>query len=71
MKIINNISNHTFNSLDVGDVFLYNGCPYITIEFVYDDDNNGFNAIDLSAGEGAYFNGDETIRIVKATLTLE
>ena len=72
MKIINNLSNHTFNQLKQGDVFLYSGCPYMKIDTTYDDEcNQCYNAVDLAAGELIYFCEDETIRIVKATLTLE
>lgn len=71
MKIINNLSNHTFDSIRQGDVFMFQGCPYMKTDDVYDNDNNHFNAIDLAVGEGVYFNENDTIRIVKATLTLE
>lgn len=72
MKIINNLSNHTFDQLKQSDIFLYEGCPYMKIDTTYDDEcNQCYNAVDLAAGDLTYFRGDETIRIVKATLTLE
>lgn len=53
-----------FGFVDFGQLFLdENGTPYIKTNMVYDEENNGFNAVKLSEGEFKLFDIDDHVWI--------
>ena len=54
-----------------GEVFMEDGAYYLAIEGILDDLGYRKNAVNLTDGELTYFEGDEMVIWVKATLTVE
>jgi hypothetical protein len=54
-----------------GEVFMEDGVYYLPIEEVYDNLGNCKNAVNLNDGEITYFEYNEMVVLVKATLTVE
>ena len=54
-----------------GEVFMEDGAYYLAIEGILDDLGYRKNAVNLTDGEVTYFECDEMVIWVKATLTVE
>ena len=55
-----------------GEVFMEDGAYYLAIEEIYDNlENCKSNAVNLNDGEVIYFDCNEMVIWVKATLTVE
>ena len=54
-----------------GEVFMEDGVYYLAIEGILDDLGYRKNAVNLTDGEVTYFECDEMVIWVKATLTVE
>ena len=54
-----------------GEVFMEDGVYYLAIEGIYDNRGDCKNAVNLNEGEVTYFDCDEMVVWVKATLTVE
>lgn len=52
-------------------VFMEDGVYYLAIEGIYDNLGDCKNAVNLNEGEVTYFDCDEVVVWVKATLTVE
>ena len=56
-----------FNDLSVGDVFVYEGAVYMKTDGSAGDDN----ALHLASGELNGMFGNDEVRLVNATMTIE
>ena len=54
-----------------GEVFMGDGVYYLAIEEIQNDLEYCKNAVDLNGGKVTYFDSDEMVTWVKATLTVE
>ena len=54
-----------------GEVFIEDGVYYLAIEGIHDNLGDCKNAVNLNYGEVTYFDCDERVVWVKATLTVE
>ena len=54
-----------------GEVFMEDGVYYLAIEGIYDNLGDCKNAVNLNEGEVTYFDCNEMVIWVKATLTVE
>ena len=54
-----------------GEVFMEDDVYYLAIEGIYDNLGDCKNAVNLNEGEVTYFDCDEMVVWVKATLTVE
>ena len=54
-----------------GEVFMEDGVYYLAIEGIQNDLGYCKNAVNLTEGEATYFDCDEMVVWVKATLTVE
>ena len=54
-----------------GEVFMEDGVYYLAIEEIFDDLGYRKNAVNLTVGEVTYFDCNEMVIWVKATLTVE
>ena len=54
-----------------GEVFMEDGVYYLAIEGIYDNLGDCKNAVNLTEGEVTYFDCNEMVIWVKATLTVE
>ena len=54
-----------------GEVFMEDGAYYLAIEEIHDEFGDCKNAVNLNYGEVTYFDCDEMVVWVKATLTVE
>ena len=54
-----------------GEVFMEDGAYYLAIEEIFDDIGYRKNAVNLTEGEVTYFDCNEMVIWVKATLTVE
>lgn len=74
MKIDMTIPNVLFDTLEGGDVFLFEESVCITIrESLYDKDGydgQEYNAVDLETGEPRFFFGSELVRPLNVTLKI-
>lgn len=71
MKINMNDHYHTFENMDIGDVFSMNGAIYMRIDTITDIVNNTWNVICLNNGVlGALDNDDNVIFFPDAELSL-
>ena len=61
----------TFCVVPNGEVFMEDGAYYLAIEGILDDLGFCKNAVNLTDGEVTYFECDEMVIWVKATLTVE
>lgn len=62
-----------FHRVPNGKVFFFEDAYYLAIDILEDRDGNSVNAINLSEGdgEGTYFDDEDIVLLVKATLTIE
>lgn len=63
----------TFDHVPNGEIILYDDKYFLVIGCLEDNYGNSVNAIDLSDGdgEGIYFDDDDRVLLVKATLVIE
>ena len=74
MTVENKIETKTVEFYEVpnGEVFMHDDKCYLAIEELRSDSWGNFkNAVDLSDGELVYFDSDEEVIWVKATLIIE
>ena len=60
-----------FSELKVGDIFLFNGKPYLKLPDIYTSDGWGRNAFDLDTYEMTVYDPSTTVMPVRSDITIK
>lgn len=63
--------NYTFDSIATLSVFEYDNAYYLKVASPYVDTQAKANAVDLETGALTYFESDDEVSLINATLTID
>ena len=71
MKVVRKDNGKPFDMVDVGEVFMHNGCCYMKTNQQDETVYCRMKAVNLETGEMAYFASDRTVKMIDAYIVIE